>query len=325
MDQETASQLSDAGPLRSRSPATSARSKKSELVYFRRALFAGTPRLVMTPLLVAACAALYLVMIASSVPFFWPTASQLIGWGANEGSRVVLDHEYWRLLTMVFVHGGLIHLVVNMSSLAVIGPLVERLYGSLAFAVIYLAAGVGGALASLAASPVRVSVGASGAICGVLGALLAFLIVHRRNVPASVRTPLLFNLAGIVVFMMILGYFVPNIDHEAHLGGVAVGFFCGLLLTRPWPVTGGRRVIARRAAASVAIALALAGATAFVDSTGRDGAAARPAAPAPDGPDRTGPGRVSRDRRGDARDARPEPRSRRAGGQSQPRATSSAS
>jgi rhomboid protease GluP len=142
--------------------------------------------------------------------------------------------------------------------------LVERLYGPLAFAVVYVAAGIGGALASVAASPVRVSVGASGAICGVLGALLAFLVIHRRTIAGSVRNPLLVNLVGIVAFMAILGFFVPNIDNEAHLGGLVTGIVCGLLLSRPWPVIRVRRATVRRASASIAIALALLGAAALV-------------------------------------------------------------
>ena len=116
---------------------------------------------------------------------------------------------------------------MNMWSLLVIGPLVERLYGNLAFAVIYLASGVGGAIASLAASPLRIGVGASGAICGVLGALVAFLIVHRRAIPKSILKSFRGSLISVVVFMAILGYFVPNIDQEAHLGGFATGFLAG--------------------------------------------------------------------------------------------------
>ena len=105
------------------------------------------------------------------MPALWPKGAELIVWGANEGVRIVLQHEYWRLFTSVFVHGGFIHLAVNMWSLFVIGPLVERIYGNWAFAVLYVAAGIGGAIASVAASPVRIGVGASGAICGLLGAL----------------------------------------------------------------------------------------------------------------------------------------------------------
>ena len=74
----------------------------------------------------------------------------------------MLRQEYWRLATSVFVHGGLIHLALNLWSLIVIGPLIERIYGPPAFAVIYLSAGIGGAVASAVMPPMRVSVGASG-------------------------------------------------------------------------------------------------------------------------------------------------------------------
>jgi rhomboid protease GluP len=111
-------------------------------------------------------------------------------------------------------------------------------------------------------------VGASGAICGVLGALVAFLVVHRRSIPAAVGRPLGLNLVGIVVFMAILRFVVRNIDHEAHVGGVVTGFVGGLLLTRPWPVKRGHRAVARRVMASVAIVLALVGTTAAVTRRG---------------------------------------------------------
>src|SRR5262249_50692500 len=153
--------------------------------------------------LIAACLAVFAAMIASGIPVFWPSGIQLVDWGANDPVRVILRKEYWRLVTMVFVHGGLIHLVFNMWSLWVIGPLVERIYGNLAFAALYLAAGVGGAIASAAMPPMRVSVGASGAICGVLGALLAFLLVQRRSIPGSILRTLTVNVLGIIAFMAV--------------------------------------------------------------------------------------------------------------------------
>ena len=234
----------------------------ADLVAFRRALDAATRRAVVTPLLVLACGASFAAMIATGVPILWPSAGQLIDWGANDGARLILRHEYWRLAASVFVHGGLIHLVVNMWSLLVIGPLVERIYGHLAFLVVYLAAGIGGAIASVAMPPMRVSVGASGAICGLLGALLAFLLVHRRAIPPTVFGQLRRNVFGVVLFMAALGVVVTNIDQAAHLGGLATGFACGLLLIGPWPVPQGPRrgLLARRAAFGVAIAAGLAGA-----------------------------------------------------------------
>ncbi len=169
---------------------TQARKMGQELHEFRQALDAATPRVYMTPAFTGVCVAVFILMACAGVPLVSPTATQLVRRGANEGTRVISGHEYWRLITSVFVHGGLIHLALNMWSLMAIGPLVERLYGNFTYAVIYLAAGVGGAIASVAASPIRVSVGASGAICGVLGALLAFLVAHRRSVPTMVLKPL---------------------------------------------------------------------------------------------------------------------------------------
>ncbi len=177
---------------------------------------------------------------------------------------MVLNREYWRLATTIFLHGGLIHLAMNMWGLFVVGPLVERLYGNLAFAIIYLASGVGGAIASLAASPFRVGVGASGAICGILGALVAFLIVHRRAIPKSILKSFRISLISVVILMAILGSVVPNIDHQAHLGGLATGFLSGLLLTRPWPIASSRWVVLRRAAATLLIVASLTAVAAFV-------------------------------------------------------------
>ncbi len=231
----------------------------SDLLEFRRALDAATRLVVATPIMIVACVAVFAAMVISGVPVFQPSSAQLIDWGANDGARVILRHDFWRLAASVFVHGGLIHLVVNMWSLIVIGPLIERIYGPAAFAAIYLSSGIGGALASALIPPIRVSVGASGAICGILGALTAFLIVNRRTIPPTVLKLLRDNLVGIVAFMVVLGVVVPNIDHSAHLGGLGTGFVSGLLLGRFWPVVPSRWVAARRLAMITAIAGGLGG------------------------------------------------------------------
>jgi rhomboid protease GluP len=231
----------------------------ADLVAFRRALDAATSRALVTPLIVLTCGVVFAAMIVSGVPILWPSAAQLTQWGANDGARVILRHEYWRLAASVFVHGGLIHLVANMSSLWVIGPLVERIYGHLAFAALYLAAGIGGAITSVAVPPVRVSVGASGAICGILGGLLAFLVVHRHAIPRTVLRELTRNALWVVLLMVLLGVVVSNIDQAAHIGGLATGFICGLVLIGPWPVAPGPRHwrMARRAAVTAVVAAVL--------------------------------------------------------------------
>ena len=231
---------------------------------FGDAMQSGTARPVMTQAFTAACIIVYIAMVASGVHWLSPRAEQLVHWGANEGISVALDQQYWRLFTCVFLHGGLIHVAVNVWSLLVIGPLVERFYGNLAFAVLYLASGVGGSIASLTASPLRVGVGASGAVCGVLGGLVAFMIVHRRTIPKSILKSFRGSLLLVVVLTVVLGFLVPNMDHQAHLGGFVTGFLAGLLLSRPWPVVKSRWAMLRRLFAPLLIAAALAGFGYFV-------------------------------------------------------------
>ena len=235
------------------------RTLNRDLHTFRRDLQAATSRSLVTPLLTMACVLLFVIMTIAGVDPITPKAEQLLWWGANHGARVVLRHEWWRLPVSVFIHGGLIHLAVNMWFLYSIGPLVERLFGNLVFALLYLAAGIGGAIASAATLPVRVSVGASGAIFGILGALLAFLIIHRRSVPSTVLRPLRSSALSFVIFNTLFGAVVPNIDQSAHLGGLLTGFLAGLVLTRPWPVVRSPWVTSRRMLLGLATATTLAG------------------------------------------------------------------
>ena len=122
-----------------------------------------------------------------------------------------------------------------------IGPLVERLFGNISFAFLYLASGIGGAIASMITGPGRPSVGASGAIFGMFGALLAFLIIHRRSVPGSVLKPLRSSALGFVVFNTVFAAVAPLIDLAAHMGGLATGFVAGLILVPHWPVVHSTR------------------------------------------------------------------------------------
>ena len=236
------------------------RTLNRDLNTFRRDLMAATPHVVVTPLLLAACILVFLVMVMRGVDPFLPSAQQLLLWGANDGARVMLRHEAWRLPASVFIHGGLIHLAVNMWCLFNIGPLVERLFGNVVTAVLYLAAGVGGAIASMAALPGRVSVGASGAIFGLLGALLAFLLINRRSVPATVLSPLRSSALSFVVFNTLFAAAVPNIDQWAHMGGLVTGFLGGLVLIRPWPVIRSRWLTLRRLTLGLALVGAVLGA-----------------------------------------------------------------
>ena len=121
------------------------RSFARDLGQFRSSLESATPRAVVTPILIGTCVLVYVAMVASGVHWLHPSGQQMLAWGGNRGINVGLDHQYFRLFTTAFLHAGLIHLGMNMWSLFVVGPLIERFYGNLSFAVIYLASGIGGA------------------------------------------------------------------------------------------------------------------------------------------------------------------------------------
>lgn len=233
-----------------------------DLAKFRDDLLAATPRTFVTSALIAACAGVYVLMVADGVSPMTPTTDALLAWGANDGVGVATQHEYWRLPASVFLHGGLLHLAVNMWCLRSLGPLIERFYGNLGYACLYLSAGIGGAVASAVTPPARVSVGASGAIFGILGALLAFLLLRRRAVPPSVLAPLRSSALSFVVFNTLFGAVVPAIDQAAHMGGLATGFVVGLILAPKWPRRESAGGIARTALLSLLAVAILTGVSA---------------------------------------------------------------
>jgi rhomboid protease GluP len=149
----------------------------------------------------------------------------VIGLGAKENTAIAAG-QYWRLITPVFIHAGLAHLFVNMYSLYVIGPSAEEMFGRLRFLCFFVLAGLGGAIFSLAfnASP---SVGASGAIFGLLGMLGAFWYLHRTTF-GSVGKLQLRQIAMVAALNLLIGL-SPGIDFWAHLGGFLTGIALALL------------------------------------------------------------------------------------------------
>jgi len=128
---------------------------------------------------------------------------------------IALQGEWWRLFTSAFLHGGLLHIGFNMYVLYVLGPPLERVLGHGRFLILYLLAALGGSVASYIFSPLNVlSVGASGAIFGLLAAIL--VVGHRLR--RDVR-----NVAALLAINVAIGFVVPGIDWRAHFGGAIVG------------------------------------------------------------------------------------------------------
>jgi membrane associated rhomboid family serine protease len=224
---------------------------------FRRE-FADGGRAVVTPWIFAACVLAFLVVLGAGGYGRGADPMVLMDRGALFGPFAVLDGEAWRLASSVFLHGGLGHLVVNMWCLARIGPLIERLYGPLAFAAIYALSGLGGSLLSLLDLPTTPVVGASGAIFGLCGALLAFLARQPRAIPPLLVRPLRASAWSFVVINVGLGLLSPGVANAAHVGGLAVGVLAGWLMMRPWPARLATARPARRLLGAAALGLALA-------------------------------------------------------------------
>lgn len=143
----------------------------------------------------------------------------LLAMGAKDNSAI-LQGQIWRYLTPVLLHVGLAHFFVNMYSLFVIGPAVERPFGGVRFVVLYFLTGLAGVAASLAFSQ-SPSAGASGAIFGLLGALAAFLYRHRQLL-GQAGSGQLRHILLVAVINLAIGL-SPGIDNWGHLGGLLAG------------------------------------------------------------------------------------------------------
>ena len=143
----------------------------------------------------------------------------------------ILEGEWWRIITSMFLHGGFMHVLFNMFSLFLFGPELEKIAGKTRFLAIYLLAGIGGGLATLLTQNMMyASVGASGAIFGIFGAFAAILYRYRHTMP-QLRQVIL----PIIVISVILTFLQPNVNETSHIGGLATGFILGMFFFKPKP------------------------------------------------------------------------------------------
>jgi len=157
------------------------------------------------------------------------SGQELVQWGANAGA-LTLTGEWWRLLTCVFVHGNLLHIAFNMWCLWDFGALSESLYGRWTFGGLYLICGLGASLASIIWNAHVLSVGASGAIFGLAGALIAAFKLGEFSVPRAALSGTLRSLLVFVGFNLIFGAASGVTDNAAHVGGLLTGLILGALI-----------------------------------------------------------------------------------------------
>lgn len=224
---------------------------------FLRRLNAATPRAVVTPALLAINIGVFLVMAALGIRVLGGRPDEYLRFGANF-APLTTGGEWWRLVTCTFVHFGVVHLALNMWALWDTGRLTERLFGNVGFAALYLFAGVAGGSASMLWNQQVIGVGASGAVFGVFGALLAYMTVQRGSIPANVINRLRASTSVFVVYSLLYGFTQAGIDNAAHLGGLVGGFATGLILARPLdPLTRHRRNVPRALLAALLAAVTL--------------------------------------------------------------------
>ncbi len=171
--------------------------------------------------------------------------SVLVAYGAKTNSLINAG-EWWRFVTPVFLHGGIIHLLMNMYGLWVLGPFVERLYGSAKFVFFWVITGVAGVLGSyLTVRPGMqlnmvsrflfkngdpVSVGASGALFGLIGVLFVFGIKFRHELPDGFKRAFGTGMLPTILLNVFIGFTIPVIDNAAHMGGLVAGAALALVV-----------------------------------------------------------------------------------------------
>jgi rhomboid protease GluP len=207
----------------------------AEPVRRERSTWASAPA---TYVLVGINCAVFLAMVANHVSYWSPSPDALIRWGANNAGYVLLDGDWWRIVTAMFVHVGIIHLATNMWCLWNLGLLAEPLMGWAGVLSVYVLTGAAGNLLSTLwnwlhfhnSGAFSVGAGASGAVFGIAGALIVLLKSTRLPVPPRELKKLRMSVIYFAGINLVIGFatMIPGsiirIDNMAHIGGCACGF-----------------------------------------------------------------------------------------------------
>jgi membrane associated rhomboid family serine protease len=172
---------------------------------------------VVTWSIIALCVLVFIVQYLTGGPNAGATTRALVYFPP------ITELEPWRMLTALFLHGSFLHILFNMYSLLIFGPILERSLGRWRFLTLYLLSGLGGSVAVLLIAPTSAVLGASGAIFGLLG---AFFVIQRRLGGNNLQ------LIIVIGLNLVIGFVIPNIAWQAHVGGLVVGGIVAFVFLR---------------------------------------------------------------------------------------------
>jgi len=227
-----------------------------EIRDFDQRLRAVGARAWLTPLLVVINLIVFSAMAVTNGRLGAFDAAMLLNFASNYGPLTV-NGQWWRIVTALFLHANIVHLLLNMWVLWNVGRLTERLYGTWTFAFLYLVGGALSGLASIAWDPSHTSIGASGAIFGLFGALFAFLARPGNKVPLQIVRAHWLSTLLFVAFSLLNGFTQTGIDNAAHVGGLIAGFVLGWPLARPLDIAARIKLPLQQMSAATMIAAAL--------------------------------------------------------------------
>lgn len=179
-------------------------------------------KILITKILILSCILIYLISGILSGNLLSIDTYTLFKLGANE-KLSVLSGQVYRLITYMFLHGNITHIIVNMYSLSIIGNQIETFLGKTKFLIIYLFSGITAGLLSAILTG-GISIGASGAIFGLLGALLYFGYHYRVYLGEALKKQII----PIIMLNLLIGFLLPGIDNAAHVGGLVGGFLVSM-------------------------------------------------------------------------------------------------
>jgi rhomboid protease GluP len=188
-------------------------------------------------------------MVLRGVSFFDPTPADAVAFGADFGP-LTLNGQWWRLVSSMFVHFGIIHISLNMWCLWNLGRAAERLLGRFSYLLAYFASGIFGSIASVYWHPLGAGAGASGAIFGLAGVLVSFVYLKKTPSHLQIDRRMLSSLGTFIFYNLIYGAAIPGISNAAHLGGLLMGLAVGAVLP-----SAAASESARRTRLSMAVAL----------------------------------------------------------------------